>query len=251
MKKKVSTFFFWHVAALTATIRLDILWQFNRSLSYASISDRYLALDPYSSPAGRSSRNRGDNTRTFSSSRRLWPLFWSLCRYCRCWYASSLSTCTLLSFFPIFCPINALWRPHFSFFFPNSEHAYFYLLKICTNTIFSFLLSQIPLFSPSWTIFKSSLFLKIRKYRPFSIPPSPTKYPLLAPAHAIYFAVWEACKRQFVGAGHRGDELTSLQSGSAGICATVCTSSIAFDLRFGMLKTQYLTSVTRSPFHVI
>jgi hypothetical protein len=53
--------------------------------------------------------------------------------------------------------------------------------------------------------------------------PNTSPRPLLdlAPAHAVYFGVWEACKRQFIGPGHRGDELNSLQSGAAGICATV------------------------------
>lgn len=67
----------------------------------------------------------------------------------------------------------------------------------------------------------------------------------IAPAHAIYFAVWEACKRQFIGAGHRGDELTSLQSGSAGICATVCERSNAFDL----LSIDEITSDPNTIFH--
>lgn len=42
----------------------------------------------------------------------------------------------------------------------------------------------------------------------------------LAPAHAIYFAAWEFFKRRF-GARVDDNELYSVQSGLAGICATV------------------------------
>lgn len=181
-------FFGWDSAPARGStrFRLEAGFSPHASISIAATNIAEL-LDSYTSATNWQPRHHGDYERRCFSRRISWPLYGTLGSRCRCRYV------------PTF----------FSLFFSHGKTAlYTYFLSNKYTMRFDIVrLQQMPI--PD---------LYDRPLASFSLP--------LAPAHALYFAVWEAMKRQFIGPGRSGDELNSIQSGAAGICGTVRISSL-------------------------